>query len=46
MSHTWLASHTGAIAWYVKSRTGRPFAPGPASRYQSPAPKSAPASTV
>src|SRR3954451_9652481 len=46
MSHTWLASHTCAIAWYVKSRTGRPRGPGPASRYHSPAPKSAPANTT
>ena len=42
ISHTWFASHTGPIAQSINSRGRRPRSPPPASRLQSPAPKSAP----
>ena len=45
ISQTWLASHTGPIACLASSRIGSPRGPG-ASSVHSPAPKSAPASTV
>ena len=45
ISQTWLASHTGPIAWRAWSRV--PARPGPAaSSIHRPAPKSAPASTA
>ncbi len=46
ISHTWLASHTGAMEWWACSRTSSPRSPRPAISCQNPAPKSAPASTV
>ena len=45
-SHTWFASHTGAIASCACSRTASPRAPRPASSCHRPAPKSAPPSTT
>jgi hypothetical protein len=46
ISHTWLASHTGAIARLIIARTGAPRSAPPAVRSQKPAPKSAPPSTT
>ena len=43
ISQTWLASQTGPIAESIICRGRRPRSPPPASRLQSPAPKSAPA---
>ena len=45
MSHTWLASHTGAIDLCACSRIRSPCFPPPAVSCQKPAPKSAPPST-
>ena len=47
ISQTWFASHTGPIACLASSRIRRAEAEPPtASSVHSPAPKSAPASTV
>ena len=46
ISQTWLASQTGPIAQSISSRGRRPRSPPPASRLQSPAPKSAPPNTA
>src|SRR4051812_45771694 len=46
MSHTWLASHTGPMPWWLSSRIARPRGESPATRYQKPAPKSAKPSTA
>ncbi len=46
ISHTWLASHTGPIAQSMSSRGRRPASLPPASRLQTPAPKSAPPKTA
>ena len=43
ISHTWLASQTGAMAWSMTSRGRSPRLVPPATRSQKPAPKSAPA---
>ena len=46
ISQTWLASHTGPIAQSMSSRGRRPRSLPPASRLQTPAPKSAPPKTA
>ena len=46
ISQTWLASQTGPIAESIICRGRRPRSPPPASRLQSPAPKSAPPKTA
>ena len=46
ISHTWLASQTGPIAQSINARGRRPPSPPPASRLQTPAPKSAPPKTA
>src|SRR4051795_8929095 len=46
ISHTWLASHTGAITLCAKSRMRRPSAVRAAVTCQMAAPKSAPARTT
>ena len=46
ISQTWLASQTGPIAQSISSRGRRPRRSPPASRLQSPAPKSAPPKTA
>src|SRR5262249_11976107 len=42
ISHTWLASQTGPIAWFTTARGFAPCLAPPAMRSQNPAPKSAP----
>ena len=42
MSQTWLASHTGPIECSMRARWRAPDSAPPATRSQSPAPKSAP----
>ena len=42
ISHTWLASHTGPIECSIRPRWGAPARLPPASRSQTPPPKSAP----
>src|SRR5262245_43870645 len=42
ISQTWLASHTGPIAWLTTVRGRAPARVPPATRSQNPAPKSAP----
>ena len=42
ISHTWLASHTGASARSISARGRSPRSASPAKRSQKPTPKSAP----
>jgi hypothetical protein len=46
ISHTWLASHTGAIDSWACSRMRSPRSPRPAPSCQTAAPKSAPPRTT
>ena len=46
ISQTWLDSHTGPMERSIRRRAGAPAAAEPASRSQTPPPKSAPASTA
>ncbi len=46
ISQTWLDSQTGPMERSIRRRAGAPAAAAPASRSQTPPPKSAPASTA
>ena len=46
ISQTWFASQTGVSERWIWARGRSPFSASPASRSQSPAPKSAPPKTA
>jgi hypothetical protein len=46
ISHTWFVSHTGPMEWCAWARMRRACSPRPAVSCHSPAPKSAPPSTM